>query len=60
MLGDVIAVEARAVVGLGDGQPVGVELAERHARVVDVVEDAEFHAAPASATLRQLSVMRRA
>ena len=43
MLGDVIAVEAGAVVGLGDGQPVGVELAERHARVVDVVEDAEFH-----------------
>ena len=43
MLGDVIAVEARAVVGLGEPQPVGVELAERHARVVDVVEDAEFH-----------------
>ncbi len=43
MLGDVIAVEARAVIGLGDGEPVGVELAERHARVVDVVEDAEFH-----------------
>ena len=50
VLGDVIAVEARAVIGLGDGQPVGIELAERHPRVVDVVEDAEFHTALVSKT----------
>src|SRR5436190_15589190 len=50
MLGDVIAVEARALVGLGDGQPVGVELTERHACVVDVIEDSEFHAALVSKT----------
>ena len=50
MFGDVIAVEAGAIVSLGDGQPLGVELAERHARVVDVVEDAEFHAPPVSKT----------
>ena len=50
VLGDVIAVEAGAIVGLGDGQPLGVKLAKRHARVVDMVEDAEFHALPVSKT----------
>ena len=48
VLGDVIGVKARAVVGLGDGEPVGVELRQRHAGVVDVIEDAKFHAASAS------------
>ena len=53
MLGEVIAVEAGAVVGLDQLQPVGVELAERHARVVHVVEHAEFHGAPELLTAPQ-------
>ena len=46
VLGDVVAVEARAVVGLGNLELVGVELAEWHACIVDVVEYAEFHFRP--------------
>ena len=46
VLGNVVAVEACAVVGFGDGEPVGIELAKRHARVVNVVEYAEFHFRP--------------
>ena len=38
MLGDVIAVEAGAIVRFGECQPVGVELTEWGARVVYVVE----------------------
>ena len=43
MLGEVIAVKARAVVSLGKPQPAGKQLAMRDARIVHVVEDAEFH-----------------
>ena len=47
VLGDVIAVKTGAVVSLRDGEPVGIQLAKRHARVVDVVEYSEFHLCPA-------------
>ena len=43
MLGEVIGVKARAVVRLGKPQPAGKQFAMRHARIVHVVEDAEFH-----------------
>src|SRR4029077_4603780 len=43
MLGKVIAMEARAVVGLGEPQPAGKQLGMRHARIVHVIEYAEFH-----------------
>src|SRR3984893_2968028 len=43
MLGEVIAVKARAVVSLGKPQPTGKQLAVRNARIVHVVEYAEFH-----------------
>ena len=60
VLGEMIAVEARAIVSLGEGQPVGIELAERHARVVDVVEDAEFHAtAPSHARALRVRSSKR-
>ena len=38
MFGHVIAVKSRALVGLRHRQPVRIELAERDARVVDMVE----------------------
>ena len=43
VLGEVIAVDAGAVIGFGQREPVGIKLAERHARIVHVVEYAEFH-----------------
>src|ERR1700732_1658985 len=43
MLGEVIAVKARAIVSLGKPQPAGKQLAMRDAGVVHVVENAEFH-----------------
>ena len=43
MLGDVIGVEAGAVIGLDELQPRLVEIAQRLAAAVDMVEDAEFH-----------------
>jgi hypothetical protein len=43
MLGEMIAVKARAVVSLGKPQPAGKQLAVRNARIVHVVEYAEFH-----------------
>jgi len=43
MLGEMIGVEARAVVSLGKPQAAGKQLAMRNARIVHVVEDAEFH-----------------
>ena len=43
MLGEVIAVKARAVVSLGKPQPAGEQLAMRDAGVVHMVENAEFH-----------------
>ena len=43
MLGEVIAVKARAIVSLGKPQPAGKQLAMRDARIVHVVEYAEFH-----------------
>ena len=43
MLGEVIAVKARAVVSLGKPQPAGKQLAMRHACIVHVIEYAEFH-----------------
>jgi hypothetical protein len=46
MFGDVVTIEAGAVIGLGDGHPVGIELTERHTRIVDVIEDSEFHTFP--------------
>ena len=45
MLGEVIAPDAGAVIGFDQLEPVGIKLAERHARVVHVIEHAEFHAA---------------
>ena len=43
VLGEVISVDASCVIGLGQVEPVGVELCERAARIVHVVEHAEFH-----------------
>ncbi len=43
MLGEVIAVKAGTVVSLGEPQAAGKQLAVRNARIVHVVEDAEFH-----------------
>src|SRR5829696_5952731 len=48
MLRHVIAVEAAAVVSLRDLQPVGIELAERHVRLIDMVENAELQIGTAS------------
>ncbi len=45
MLGEVIAPDAGAVIGFDQREPVGIKLAERHARVVHVIEHAEFHEA---------------
>src|ERR1700688_3538558 len=43
MLGDMIGVEAAAVVDLGQFEPAFVELSEARTATVDVVEDSEFH-----------------
>jgi len=43
MLSEVIGVEAQAVVGLGKPQPAGEQFAVRNARIVHVIENAEFH-----------------
>ncbi len=43
MLGEVIAVDSGAIIGLRQRQPIGVKLAERHAGMVHVIENAEFH-----------------
>ena len=54
MLGDVVAVEATAIVGFDDLETVVVEFLQRHAARVDVVENSEFHvAAPGSCRLSQ-------
>jgi hypothetical protein len=44
VLGHVVAVQAAAVVGLDQRQPIGVLRAEIVLRSVHVVEDAELHA----------------
>ena len=46
MLGQVIGVEPGAIVGLRDPQPIFVERGERRPGAVEMIEDAEFHAAP--------------
>ena len=43
MLGEVIAVKARAVISLGKPQPAGKQLGMRDAGIVHVVENTEFH-----------------
>jgi len=43
VLGKMISVETRAVESLRKPEPVGVKFAMRHARIVHVVEHAEFH-----------------
>src|SRR6516165_3187243 len=43
VLGKMISVETRAVESLRKLEPVGVKFAMRHARIVHVVEHAEFH-----------------
>src|SRR5215470_14024078 len=44
VLGDVVAIDAAAVIGFDQLEPIGVERAKRRARVVHVIEHAEFHA----------------
>ena len=44
MFGEVIAVDAAAVIGFDQLEPIGVELPKWPARIVHVVEHAEFHA----------------
>ena len=46
MLGEVIGVEARAVVSLGDAQAIFVEVGKRSAIAIKVIEHTEFHAHP--------------
>src|SRR5262245_65211037 len=43
VLGEVIAVESGSVIGFDQIEPAGVELGERAARIVHVVEHAELH-----------------
>jgi hypothetical protein len=45
MLGDVIAVKAAAVISLGDLEARLVEIAQGELVAVEMIEDAEFHAA---------------
>ncbi len=44
VLGDVIRVKTRALVGLHDLQALAVETLDRAAAQIEVIEDAEFHA----------------
>ncbi len=44
VLGDVVGVEARALVGLDQLQALAVETLDRAPAQVEVIEDAEFHA----------------
>jgi hypothetical protein len=53
MLGDVIAVESSAIVGFHNPQAIVVEILQRRAVGVDVIEDPEFHWP--SPTIAQLS-----
>ena len=41
MLGDVVTVEAEAIVELDQFEPAGVELTERSGTPVDMIEDAD-------------------
>ena len=43
VLGEVIGVDAAAVIGFDQVESVGVELCERAARIVHVIEHAELH-----------------
>src|SRR5262249_41389903 len=45
VLGDVVAIDAAAVIGFDQLEPIGVERAKRRASIVHVIEHAEFHAA---------------
>ena len=45
VLGQMVGVEARAVVGLGDAQSVLVIVRKRAGVTVEMVEDAELHSA---------------
>jgi hypothetical protein len=44
MLGDVIGVKTRAIVGFGDLEAVLVKIRQRRAGAIEVIENAEFHA----------------
>ena len=43
MFGDVITVKTRRVAGLHEGETVVIELAERRAAAIDVIENTDFH-----------------
>ncbi len=43
MFGKMIGVESRAVESLGELEPAGIKFAVRHAGIVHVIENAEFH-----------------
>jgi hypothetical protein len=44
VLGQVVGMEAGAVIGLDEAQSIGVKLAERKTAAVEVIEDAEIDA----------------
>ena len=43
VLGEMVGVEAGAVIGVDDRQPIGVEIGERAVAAVEIIEDAELH-----------------
>src|SRR5712691_12842654 len=45
VLGDVVAIDAAAIIGFDQLEPIGVERAKRSAPIVHVIEHAEFHEA---------------
>src|SRR5262245_5008557 len=52
VLGEVVAVNAAAIVGFDELEPIGIKLPERHAGVVHVVEHTEFHRDPPAPSRR--------
>src|SRR4051812_25366565 len=54
-----IAVEPGAIVGLDEAQTVGIELRERNARVVHVVEHAELHGSKPLAAMKLRTSARK-
>ena len=56
MLGGVQGAIAEAVIGLGQTQPVFIELRQRRTALVDVIVDAKFHARP-SKNYRKLLII---
>ena len=52
VFGEMIAADAGTIISLDQQEPIGVELTERHPRVVHVVEHPEFHGEPLCCTTR--------